>query len=365
MAYQTFNTKDFDFMTQPMFFGEPVNVARFDMQRHPKFEKLTEKQLSFFWRPEEIDVSKDARDFRDLPEHEKHIFISNLKYQTLLDSIQGRAPTAVLMPIISDPALENWVETWTFSETIHARSYTHIIRNVFQNPSEILDSIVKDEQIVKRAKSISEKYDELYRLNTARDYGVHVDDYEHTKALYLCLHTINALEAIRFYVSFACSFAFAERKLMIGNANIIKLIARDEALHLSGTQYILSEFQNGGEGVLAQQVAIDCKEEAEALFMECMEQEEEWIDYLFKDGAMIGINANILKQYLRYITDQRIRAAGLDSNLGISKNPIPWINGYLNTSGVQSTPQEVENLQYLSGQVDSSVSTDDFDDLSF
>lgn len=364
MAYQTFNTNKFNFMEQPMFFGEAVNVARFDQQRHPKFEQLTTKQLAFFWRPEEINVAKDAVDYQNLPDHEKHIFISNLKYQTLLDSIQGRSPTAVLLPICSDPALENWLETWGFSETIHSRSYTHILRNIVPEPSIILDSIMEDEEILKRARSVSEKYDELYLLNSKRDLSIEVDEYEHCKALYLCLHAINALEAIRFYVSFACSFAFAERQLMIGNSNIIKLIARDEALHMSGTQYILKEFQNGGEGELAKQVAKDCEQEAYNQFLDCAKQEKEWAEYLFKDGTMVGLNIEFLHLYIDYLTDQRMRAVGLPSPFEKPlKNPFPWITAYLNTTEVQSTPQETENTQYLSGQVDSSVSAGDFDDL--
>ncbi|QYC52450.1 ribonucleoside-diphosphate reductase, class 1b [Salmonella phage SSBI34] len=362
MAFTTFNKNQFNFMEQPMFFGESVNVSRYDQQKHPKFEKLIEKQLAFFWRPEEIDVTRDARDFRELPEHEKHIFISNLKYQTLLDSVQGRSPNAVLLPICSDPALETWIETWAFSETIHSRSYTHIMRNVFANPSEILDQIMTTPEIMKRAESVTKLYDELYQMNIRRDMGLKVDPYEHSRLLYLCMHSINALEAIRFYVSFACSFAFGERGLMIGNTSIIELIARDEALHLSGTQYILKEMQNGGEGDLMARVAGDCQEEAFQLFADAAAQEKEWADYLFKDGAMIGLNKNIVCEYIDHITDQRMRAVGLGSILPApTKNPIPWISSHLNTAGVQATPQEVENTQYLSGQIDSSIDNDSLD----
>lgn len=361
MSYTTFNTNNFDFMKQPMFLGESVNVSRYDQQKHRKFEKLIEKQLAFFWRPEEIDVSKDARDFKELPEHEKHIFISNLKYQTLLDSIQGRSPNAVLLPIVSDPTLETWIETWAFSETIHSRSYTHIIKNVFPNPSEILDEIVTNEHIMSRAESVSRLYDGLYTLNIRLHLGLPVDKYEHLRALYLCLHSINALEAIRFYVSFACSFAFGERGVMTGNTNIIELIARDEALHLSGTQYIIKEIQNGGEGDLFAKVAEDCKEEAEGIFLGARAEEKDWTSYLFKDGAMLGLNKKMLDGYIDHITDQRMRSVGLDSGIGDTKNEIPWINKHLNTESVQVAPQEIENGQYLTGQVDASISADDFD----
>lgn len=348
-----------------MFFGEPVNVARFDQQRHPKFEKLTTKQLGFFWRPEEINVSKDASDFKTLEPHEKHLFVSNLKYQTLLDSVQGRGPNAVFLPIISDPALENWVETWSFSETIHARSYTHILRNAFTNPSEILDSIITTPEIMERAKSVSEAYDTLYQLNIKRDYGEKVDQYTHAKALYMCMHSVNALEAIRFYVSFACSFAFDQLGLMTGNAGIIKLIARDEALHLSGTQYIIKQFQKGDEGDLMARVAEDCKEEAEAMFLECVNQEKDWADYLFKDGSLIGLNSQILKSYVEYISEQRARSVGLDLPFKTTRNPISWISSYLNSNMVQVTPQEKELDSYLTGSIDTNVSQEFLSKLKF
>lgn len=239
MTYTTFSQKKNDQLKEPMFFGQNVNVSRYDQQKYETFEKLIEKQLSFFWRPEEVDVSQDRIDYQALPEHEKHIFISNLKYQTLLDSIQGRSPNVAFLPLVSIPELETWIETWTFSETIHSRSYTHIIRNIVNNPSLVFDDIVTNEEIIKRASDISRYYDELirdsqlYELFGEGTYDVngeqvHVDLRTLKKRLYLCLMSVNVLEAIRFYVSFACSFAFAERHLMEGNAKIIKFIARDE-----------------------------------------------------------------------------------------------------------------------------------------
>lgn len=226
MSYSVFNQTKNDQLKEPMFFGQSVNVSRYDQQKHPIFEKLIEKQLSFFWRPEEIDVSRDRIDYQKLPENERHIFISNLKYQTLLDSIQGRSPNVALLPLVSLPELETWVETWSFSETIHSRSYTHIIRNIVTDPSTVFDDIVTNEEIIKRAGSVSKYYDELINLSQLWQMGKYNDLYDLKKKLYLCLMSINILEAIRFYVSFACSFAFAERELMEGNAKIIKLIAR-------------------------------------------------------------------------------------------------------------------------------------------
>ena len=257
MAYTTFSQTKNDQLKEPMFFGQPVNVARYDQQKYDIFEKLIEKQLSFFWRPEEVDVSRDRIDYQSLPDHEKHIFISNLKYQTLLDSIQGRSPNVALLPLISIPELETWVETWAFSETIHSRSYTHIIRNIVNDPAVVFDDIVTNEQIQKRAEGIAHYYDELIEMTSywhLLGEGTHnvngktvtVNLRTLKKQLYLCLMSVNALEAIRFYVSFACSFAFAERKLMEGNAKIIRLIARDEALHLTGTQHAEPAAQRRG-----------------------------------------------------------------------------------------------------------------------
>ena len=299
MAYTTFNRTKFDATKEPMFFGQNVNVARYDIQRHAIFEKLIEKQLSFFWRPEEVDLSSDRSDFIDLPEHEKHIFLSNLKYQTLLDSVQGRSPNVALLPIVSLPELETWIETWSFSETIHSRSYTHIMRNVVTEPSEVFDDIIDNEAITKRAEAITHHYDQLINgisLYEALGEGDHkvngenvtVSQRELKRRLYLTLMSVNVLEAIRFYVSFACSFAFAERATMEGNAKIIKLIARDEALHLTGTQHILKLMAEGNDDPEMAEIARELKGEARDIFIHAAEQEKDWAEYLFRDGSMIG-----------------------------------------------------------------------------
>ncbi|GAA3527533.1 ribonucleotide-diphosphate reductase subunit beta [Zobellella aerophila] len=358
-----------------MFLGNPVNVARYDLQKYDIFEKLIEKQLSFFWRPEEVDVSQDRIDYQALPEHEKHIFISNLKYQTLLDSIQGRSPNVALLPLVSIPELETWIETWAFSETIHSRSYTHIIRNIVNNPATVFDDIVANEHILKRARDIAGYYDELIEYtNFYHLYGegeheikgrkVTVNRYELKKKLYLCLMCVNALEAIRFYVSFACSFAFAERELMEGNAKIIKLIARDEALHLTGTQHMLNILRAGEDDPEMAQVAKDCEQQCFELFRDAAIQEKEWAEYLFKDGSMIGLNKDILCQYVEYITNLRMQAVGLAPAFdGAKQNPIPWINAWLSSDNVQVAPQEVEVSSYLVGQIDSQMSHDDLGDF--
>lgn len=373
MAYSTFSQNKNDQLKEPMFFGQSVNVARFDQQKYAIFEKLIEQQISFFWRPEEIDVSQDRTDYQKLPPHEKHIFISNLKYQTLLDSIQGRSPNVALLPLVSIPELETWIETWSFSETIHSRSYTHIIRNIVNDPSLIFDDIVTNEEILKRAEDISAYYDDLIKMTSYYHLlgeGTHHINSETItvnlralkKQLYLCLMSVNALEAIRFYVSFACSFAFAERKLMEGNAKIIKLIARDEALHLTGTQHIINLMREGTDDPEMAEIAKECQNNCFELFKKAAEQEKEWATYLFRDGSMIGLNKDILCQYIEYITNIRMQAVGLALPFKIRSNPIPWINAWLSSDNVQVAPQEVEVSSYLVGQIDAKVSADDFRD---
>ena len=365
--YTVFNKNKNDATKEPMFFGQSVNVSRYDQQKFPIFEQLIEKQLSFFWRPEEIDVSRDAINYKNLQEHEKHIFISNLKYQTLLDSIQGRSPNIALLPIVSIPELETWIETWSFSETIHSRSYTHIIRNIVNDPSIVFDDIVENEEILKRASDISFYYDDLIegvKTLQTKDWidKKEKDEFLHEvkKKLYLCICSVNALEGIRFYVSFACSFAFAERELMEGNAKIIKLIARDEALHLNSTQHILNIWADGKDDPEMAQIAIECAEEGKQIFLKAAQQEKDWADYLFKDGSMIGLNKEILSQYIEYISNQRMQAIGYDAPFDTKTNPIPWINHWLVSDNVQVAPQETEITSYLVGQIDNALNDDEF-----
>jgi ribonucleoside-diphosphate reductase beta chain len=374
MSYTTFNQTANNALLEPMFLGNSVNIARYDQQRFMAFEKLIEKQLSFFWRPEEIDVSKDRADWQSLTDSEKHIFISNLKYQTLLDSMAARSVNAVLLPLVSLPEVETWVETWAFSETIHSRSYTHILRNLFTDPSEVFDDIMVNPAILKRASSIAKYFDsviittQLLQSQGPGSYEVdgntiEVSERKLKERLFLAICSVNALEAIRFYVSFACSFAFAERELLEGNAKIIKLIARDEALHLTGTQHILNNWMSGRDDPEMQEIATTLHEQGKQIFMDVVDQEKEWADYLFKDGSMIGLNAAILKQYIEYISNQRLSAIGFDAPFDIKSNPLPWMNSYLVSDNVQVAPQETEISSYLVGPVDSSVSSDDFDDF--
>jgi ribonucleoside-diphosphate reductase beta chain len=364
MKYTTFNQKTTDTMNEPMFFGAPVNVARYDQQKHPIFEKLIEKQISFFWRPEEVDVSKDRVDFQKLTDAEKHIFTSNLKYQTLLDSVQGRSPNIAFLPIISLPELETWVETWSFFETIHSRSYTHILRNLFSNPSEIFDDIVVNEEIKRRATDISKYYDDLIfytQLYQTRGETHDVNMRALKKKLFLCMNSVNALEAIRFYVSFACTFAFAERELMEGNSKIIRLIARDENIHLTSTQHILNLWIKGKDDPEMAEIAKECEQEAKDIFLLAVEQEKEWAKYLFKDGSMLGLNEEILSEYVEYIANQRMAAIGMGQPFNVKGNPLPWMNNYLTSDNVQVAPQETEISSYLVGQIDSEVGSSEFE----
>lgn len=375
MSYSTFNQEQTNPLTEPMFLGNSVNVARYDQQKHSIFEKLIEKQISFFWRPEEIDVSRDRVDFNKLTDSEKHVFISNLKYQTLLDSIQGRSPNIALLPIVSIPELETWIETWSFFETIHSRSYTHILRNLFTDPSEVFEDIVINEQIKIRANDISQYYDDLifytqlWQTHGEGEVKVDGETYNVTqreikKKLFLCINSVNALEAIRFYVSFACTFAFAERELMEGNAKIIKLIARDENVHLTSTQHILNLWQYGEDDPEMKEIAEELRDEAYEIFMTAVKQEKQWAHYLFKDGSMIGLNESMLCQYVEYIANLRMQAIGFDAPFeNMRSNPLPWMNKYLVSDNVQVAPQEAEITSYLVGQIDSEVNASDLGDF--
>ncbi|ELV3995590.1 ribonucleotide-diphosphate reductase subunit beta [Escherichia coli] len=375
-----FNTQQVDVLNEPMFFGSGLGIARYDIQRHKVFEDLTEKSLSFFWRPEEVNLMLDSAQFNKLPQFQQDIFTNNLKYQSLLDSIQGRAPSAVLMALISDPSLDTWVATWTFSETIHSRSYTHIMRNLYTDPSKVFDEIVLDEAIMKRAESIGKYYDDV--LIKTRHWENAKENYEYSlgscqqndiemyeeimfnakrelmKSLYLCLHVINALEAIRFYVSFACTFNFHKNmEIMEGNAKIMKFIARDEQLHLKGTQYIIRQLQSGTDGDEWVQIAKECEQEAVDIFMEVNSQEKEWAAHLFKDGTCPGINTQSMCAFVDYLTVSRMKQCGLPCPItdAPTKHPYPWIREYLNSDLVQAAPQEVEISSYLVAQIDNDV----------
>jgi ribonucleoside-diphosphate reductase beta chain len=351
-----FKTDRVDHTSQPAFFGEPVNIARYESVKYPAIEKLTEKQLSFFWRPEEIELTRDSKDFKGLTEHEKHIFTSNLKRQILLDSVQGRAPTPAFLPIVSLPELETWIQTWAFSETIHSRSYTHIIRNVYSDPSKIFDEMLEIQEIIDCAKDISKYYDKLIVCNN--QYQLFDRKHkQHKEFLWKCLNAVNALEGIRFYVSFACSWAFAEVKKMEGNAKIIKLIARDENIHLAATQQLLKILPN--EDPDFAEIKEKTKPEMIALFNSVIDQEKAWAQYLFKDGSMIGLNEKLLCDYVDWIGHKRMTAIGLNGK-SIGTNSLPWTQKWISGSELQVAPQETEITSYIIGGINKDVDENTF-----
>lgn len=338
------------------FFDEPVTVARYDQVRYAFLEQLTRKQMSFFWVPEEVELLRDANEFKQLSDAEKHIFSSNLQRQVLLDSVQGRAPVQVFLPIASLPEVENWVVAWSFFETIHSRSYTHIIRNVYANPSLIFDSMMEIKEIVDCAKDISKYYNDLEWMNTqirSTGYMSDAERYEHKKKLWLCLNAVNALEGIRFYVSFACSWSFAELKKMEGNAKIIKFIARDENLHLASTQHLIKLLPK--EDADYAKIAIECEQEVIQIFDDVVEQEKQWAEYLFNKGSIIGLNAQLLGDYVEWIANKRLAAIRLPSKYKGGSNPLPWTEKWIKGSEVQIAPQEAGISSYTIGGINKDV----------
>lgn len=340
-----------------------MGMQRFDTLKYKQFDKITDKQLGFFWRPEEVDILRDAKDFKDLSEHEQHIFTSNLKRQILLDSVQGRSPNLAFLPIVSIPELETWIETWAFSETIHSRSYTHIIRNVYSDPSKVFDEMLDIKEIVDCADSITENYDKLIEYNEVRSRGLaSYDEYEHKKRIWKCIMSVNILEGVRFYVSFACSWAFAELKRMEGNAKIIKLIARDENVHLASTQQMLKFLPQEDKDFA--KIKEETREECKQMFIDAVEQEKNWADYLFKDGSIIGLNAELLKQYVEFIAAKRMHAVGLEKVYNSGTNPLPWTQKWIGGGEVQVAPQETEISSYVIGGTKQDVTEDTFKGFS-
>ena len=350
-----------------------VTIQRYDTMKYPSFDKFTDKQLGFFWRPEEVDTYRDGKDFKQLTDHEQHIFTSNLKRQILLDSVQGRGPVESFGSIVSLPELENWIITWTFSETIHSRSYTHIIRNVYNDPSVIFDQLMDIPEIIECAGDISKYYDDLiegasyYNLlgegvHTVNGKKVVVDLYELKKKLWLALMSVNILEGVRFYVSFACSWAFAELKKMEGNAKIIKLIARDENLHLASTQQLMKILPDDDPDFA--KIHQETKQECIQLFVDAVEQEKQWADYLFKDGSMIGLNASLLHTYIEWIANKRMNAVGLESPFKGGSNPLPWTQKWIAGGDVQVAPQETEITSYVIGGTKQDVDENTFNGFS-
>lgn len=358
------NTREVDFTKEPMFFGQPLGIQRFDKFKYPIFDKLTERQMGLFWRPQEVSLQKDRNDYAQLrPEH-KFIFTSNLKYQTMLDSVQGRGPLATLGPIISLPELEACVTAWQFFEQIHSRSYTHIIKNLYPNPEEIFDSILSDPMIMARAKSVTQAYDHLDNVNhpVLVTGSVNIEEEKKRRALYRALININILEGIRFYVSFACTFAFGEMKLMEGSAKIISLIARDEAQHLAITQHILNLYTKEENDPYMKKVMAEDREWVVGQVRNAVDEEKVWAKHLMSMGSMIGVSEPLLCDYIEWMANKRLKAIGFEPiyDQKASANPLPWTQHWLNSRELQNAPQETEIESYIVGGLKQDVSADMF-----
>jgi len=368
-----FNTEQVNTKKQPMFFGQPLGIQRYDSYKYPVFDKLTTQQLGYFWRPEEVSLQKDRGDYQTLRPEQKHIYTSNLKYQIMLDSIQGRGPGMAFIPYCSLPELEACMEVWGFMEMIHSRSYTYIIKNVYSDPSEVFDKIVTDQRILERASSVTAAYDDfitnahqydnstMWELANEGHIAGKIDRYELKRKLYRAVANVNILEGIRFYVSFACSFAFGELKLMEGSAKIISLIARDENQHLAITQNILNKWAQGDDPEMKRIM----KEEEEwtyKAFDNAVNEEKRWADYLFKDGSMIGLNDKLLQQYVEWIANRRLVAIGLKRQYDVpaKNNPLPWTQHWISSKGLQVAPQETEVESYVVGGIKQDVKKDTF-----
>ena len=365
-----FNSTPVDTKTQPMFFGQPLGVQQYTTFKYPVFDKLTQTQLSFFWRPDEVSLQKDRSDYQSLRPEQRHIFTSNLKYQVMLDSVQGRGPGMAFLPYCSLPELESAMEAWSFMEMIHSRSYTHIIKNLYSQPEEVFGTILTDDKILSRATSVTESYDDFIR--DAAQYGQgdwqHVlngtlseSRYEVKRKLFRAMMNVNILEGIRFYVSFACSFAFGELKVMEGSAKIISLIARDENQHLVLTQNVINKWRDGDDPEM-QTIYHEEKQRSRAMFERAVNEEKAWAQYLFKDGSMIGLSEKLLSNYVEWIANRRMKAVGLEPlfNIPASNNPLPWTNHWLQSKSVQVAPQETEVESYIIGGIKQDIKEDAF-----
>jgi|TARA_B100001964_G_scaffold89265_1_gene100310 ribonucleoside-diphosphate reductase beta chain len=356
-----FNREDIDYTKEPMFFGADQSVQRYDVFKYPTFDKLNQKMLGYYWRPEEVSLQKDRADYQLFRPEQKHIFTANLKYQTLLDSVQGRGPSLAFLPYVSNPELEGCIVTWDFFEALHSRSYTYIMKNVYANPTEIFDTIIHDKEILKRAVSVTENYDKF--LKVAQDYFVKGkgDIKDVKKQLYLAIMNVNILEGLRFYVSFACTFAFGELKLMEGSAKIVSLIARDEAQHLALTTHIIKNWQEGDDKEM-KRVIKSCNKDVIQMYEKCIGEEKAWAEHLMKDGSIIGLNAKLLGDYIEFIANRRVKSLGFTAMFDrpANTNPLPWTQHWLSSSELQVSPQETEVESYVVGGIKQDVTDDTF-----
>lgn len=393
MSKSIINTKQIDYRKEPMFFGEPLSIQRYDQPKYEKLFNMFKQQISYMWRPEEINLSRDKSDFQSLSEHEKFIFTTNLSYQILLDSVQSRG-ISYLLNDCSNPEIEAFAKTWEFFETLHSYSYTYIIKQIYTNPSDVFDAILEDPEVIKRASSVTKYYDDMIN-NIEKDaqdavFAERIGDYavEHPilkemftwcfgkkyeeikrkkklakkKALYLTMVSINILEGIRFYVSFACSYCFAQNKKMEGNAKIISLINRDENLHMGFTSLILKYLaEDDAEGF--QNIVKECEPLVIKMYKDAAEEEIEWAKYLFRDGAMIGLNADILIQYMKWLTNSRMKMIKLEPAFDKIQNPISWITNWTESKSIQEAPQETEIVSYTVGAFKQDSSEQNYDEF--
>lgn len=383
-----FNTKKTDLSRQPMFFGEKLNIARYDTERYSVFSKATKTMKSFYWNPEEINLDKDKSDYKNLAPHEQHIFIKNIAYQSLLDSVQERAPVYAFLPWVSLPELEASIIWWVAFEQIHSQSYQWILQNLFPDPGVVFDGIIEDENIMTRADAIIRYYDdfitysEQYRVLgpgehviksqrqvNGTDARVEVEEtltlsmYELKRKLYVALFSVFALESIRFYVSFACSFAYGQQGKMKGNANIIKLIAKDEAQHMGITVNILRNLVRKEGDPDFVKIVEEEKDNVLAIFDEVVNQEKEWAKYLFKDGSIVGLNEALLVRFLEYTANKRLKALGFKQRYDCTTDPFTWMSAWLSGEETQVAPQENEITDYLINVLDTNVNEDNILDF--
>jgi ribonucleoside-diphosphate reductase beta chain len=366
MSKQQYNleTKT-DYLNRKMFLDPagPVTVQRFEEYKYPKVAKFEETQRGFFWVPEEISLTKDASDFKDASDAVKHIFTSNLLRQTALDSIQGRGPVQIFSPVISLPELESLVMIWSMFETnIHSKSYSHIIRNIYNVPKDVFNTIHDTKEIIEMASNVGRYYDALHTLNCLKELDQEVDEQAHIKAIWLALNASYALEAFRFMVSFATSLAMVENKIFIGNGNVISLILQDEILHRDWSAYLINQVIKDDPRFA--QVKTECAQEVYAMYVEVIREEKDWADYLFEKGPVIGLNANILKDFVDFTAANALKEIGIKYQGSAPKTtPIPWFNKHSSTSNKQSALQETESTNYVIGVLTNDVNYDELPDL--
>jgi len=363
MSKEQYNLKTkTDYLSRKMFLDPsgPVTIQRFEEVKYNKIVDFEKTARGFFWVPEEISLSKDSNDFKDASDAVKHIFTSNLLRQTALDSLQGRGPSQIFTPVVSLPELESLVYNWTFFETnIHSRSYSHIIRNIYNVPKEVFNTIHETSEIVDMASSVGKYYDDLHHLNCAKELGQEVPESTHIRAIWMALHASYALEAFRFMVSFATSLAMVENKIFIGNGNIISLILQDELLHKGWTAFLINQVVK--EDPRFAQAKQECEEEVYKLYMDVIREEKDWATYLFKLGPVIGLNANILRDFVDYTAVGALKEIGIKYQATAPKStPIPWFNKHVNTSSKQTALQESESTNYVIGVMSDVL---DYDEL--